>query len=52
MKPRVTLITLGVDDLKQAVAFYCDGLGSKTEGIVGEQFGPGRPFVGSGVESQ
>lgn len=38
MKPRVTLITLGVDDLKQAVAFYRDGLGFKTEGIVGEQF--------------
>lgn len=41
MKPRVTLITLGVDDLKQAVAFYRDGLGLKTEGIVGEQFEDG-----------
>jgi len=41
MKARVTLITLGVDDLKQAVAFYRDGLGFKTEGIVGEQFEDG-----------
>jgi catechol 2,3-dioxygenase-like lactoylglutathione lyase family enzyme len=41
MKPRVTLITLGVDDLKQAVAFYRDGLGFKTDGIVGEQFEDG-----------
>lgn len=38
MKPRITLITLGVDDLHRAVAFYRDGLGWKTEGIVGEQF--------------
>lgn len=41
MKPRVTLITLGVDDLKRAVAFYRDGLGLKTDGIVGEQFEDG-----------
>ena len=38
MTPRVTLITLGVDDLKRAVAFYRDGLGFNTDGIVGEQF--------------
>jgi hypothetical protein len=38
MKPRITLVTLGVDDLKRAVAFYRDGLGFNTEGIVGEQF--------------
>jgi hypothetical protein len=38
MKPRITLVTLGVDDLPRAVAFYRDGLGWKTEGIVGEQF--------------
>jgi uncharacterized glyoxalase superfamily protein PhnB len=41
MKPRITLITLGVDDLHRAVAFYRDGLGWKTEGIVGEQFEDG-----------
>ena len=27
MKPRLTVITLGVDDLHRAVAFYRDGLG-------------------------
>ncbi len=37
MKPRITLITLGVDDLERAVAFYRDGLGLKTEGIVGAE---------------
>lgn len=38
MKPRITLITLGVDDLEKAVAFYRDGLGLPTEGIVGKEF--------------
>jgi catechol 2,3-dioxygenase-like lactoylglutathione lyase family enzyme len=38
MKNRVTLITLGVDDLERAVAFYRDGLGLHTEGIVGKEF--------------
>ena len=38
MKPRVTLLTLGVDDLERAVAFYRDGLGLPTDGIVGTEF--------------
>jgi catechol 2,3-dioxygenase-like lactoylglutathione lyase family enzyme len=38
MQPRITLVTLGVDDLERAVRFYRDGLGLKTEGIVGTQF--------------
>lgn len=38
MKARITLITLGVDDLEKAVRFYRDGLGLKTEGIVGTEF--------------
>ena len=38
MKARITLLTLGVDDLERAVRFYRDGLGLKTEGIVGTQF--------------
>jgi catechol 2,3-dioxygenase-like lactoylglutathione lyase family enzyme len=38
MKPRITLITLGVDDLEKSVAFYRDGLGLHTEGIVGAEF--------------
>src|SRR3954454_18299072 len=38
MKARVTLLTLGVDDLERSVTFYRDGLGLKTEGIVGTEF--------------
>jgi catechol 2,3-dioxygenase-like lactoylglutathione lyase family enzyme len=38
MKPRITLLTLGVDDLDRAVRFYRDGLGLPTEGIVGNEF--------------
>jgi uncharacterized protein len=38
MKPRITLITLGVDNLERAVRFYRDGLGLKTQGIVGTEF--------------
>lgn len=38
MKPRISLITLGVDDLERAVAFYRDGLGLPTEGIIGTEF--------------
>jgi uncharacterized protein len=38
MKPRITLITLGVDDLRKAVRFYRDGLGLETDGIVGTEF--------------
>lgn len=38
MKPRITLITLGVDDLERAVRFYRDGLGLQTPGIIGTEF--------------
>ncbi len=38
MKPRITMITIGVDDLESAVRFYRDGLGLKSEGIVGKEF--------------
>jgi catechol 2,3-dioxygenase-like lactoylglutathione lyase family enzyme len=38
MKPRITFITLGVDDLERAVRFYRDGLGLKTPGIIGTEF--------------
>ncbi len=37
MKPRITLITLAVDDLKRSLAFYRDGLGLATPGIIGEE---------------
>jgi uncharacterized protein len=38
MKPRITLLTLGVDNLERALAFYRDGLGFPTRGIVGTEF--------------
>ncbi len=38
MKPRISLMTLGVDDLEKSLHFYRDGLGLKTEGIVGTEF--------------
>jgi catechol 2,3-dioxygenase-like lactoylglutathione lyase family enzyme len=38
MKPQITLITLGVDDLERSLAFYRDGLGLPSEGIVGQEF--------------
>ena len=37
MKPCITLLTLGVADLERAVAFYRDGLGWQTQGIVGRE---------------
>ena len=38
MKPKITILTLGVDDLESSVKFYRDGLGLPTEGIIGTQF--------------
>jgi catechol 2,3-dioxygenase-like lactoylglutathione lyase family enzyme len=38
MEPRITFITLGVDDLERALRFYRDGLGLATEGVVGQEF--------------
>ncbi|MGE0383475.1 MAG: VOC family protein [Gammaproteobacteria bacterium] len=41
MQPRISVITLGVADLDRAVAFYRDGLGWRTQGIVGTEFDNG-----------
>jgi catechol 2,3-dioxygenase-like lactoylglutathione lyase family enzyme len=38
MKPRITVITIGVDDLERSLRFYRDGLGLETEGIIGKEF--------------
>jgi catechol 2,3-dioxygenase-like lactoylglutathione lyase family enzyme len=38
MKPRISVITLGVSDLERSLAFYRDGLGLPTKGIVGQEF--------------
>ncbi len=41
MKARITLLTLGVDDLETSLAFYRDGMGWSTQGIVGTEFEQG-----------
>ena len=38
MKPRLTVLTLGVADLERSLVFYRDGLGFPTSGIVGREF--------------
>ena len=38
MKPRISMLTLGVDDLQRAMEFYRDGLGFPTQGIAGQEF--------------
>jgi len=38
MEPRISIITIGVDDLERAVRFYRDGLGFPTRGIVGTEY--------------
>ncbi len=41
MQPRITVITIGVDDLERALRFYRDGLGLPTQGIIGTEFAHG-----------
>ncbi|KVU03314.1 glyoxalase [Burkholderia ubonensis] len=38
MRPRISVLTIGVDDLDTAMRFYRDGLSLETEGIVGTEF--------------
>jgi len=38
MKPRITVITITVDDLERSLHFYRDGLGLPTKGIFGKEF--------------
>ena len=38
MKPRISVLTLGVADLERSLAFYRDGLGLATDGITGREF--------------
>jgi hypothetical protein len=38
LKPRITVITIGVDDLDNSLRFYRDGLGLPTNGIIGQEF--------------
>jgi catechol 2,3-dioxygenase-like lactoylglutathione lyase family enzyme len=41
MTPHITMITLAVDDLDRALRFYRDGLGWRTDGIVGGEHAHG-----------
>jgi catechol 2,3-dioxygenase-like lactoylglutathione lyase family enzyme len=38
MEPRIHVITLGVRNLERSLAFYRDGLGLESPGIIGTQF--------------
>ena len=38
MKPRLNVVTLGVDDLERSLAFYRDGLGLPSQGIFGTEY--------------
>ncbi len=38
MKPRIKLITLGVDDLERSLRFNRDGMGLETKGNTGQRF--------------
>jgi catechol 2,3-dioxygenase-like lactoylglutathione lyase family enzyme len=41
MKSRIKVLTLGVRDLERSLAFYRDGMGLPTKGIIGQQFEDG-----------
>ena len=45
MKPRIGMITVGVDDLNASLKFYREGLGLQTEGIIGTEFEHGAIVV-------
>jgi uncharacterized protein len=38
MKPRISVITLAVSNLERSLAFYRDGLGFQTSGVIGTEF--------------
>jgi catechol 2,3-dioxygenase-like lactoylglutathione lyase family enzyme len=38
MEPRISVITLAVADLERALAFYRDGLGLESRGVIGSEF--------------
>jgi uncharacterized protein len=41
MKSRIKVLTLAVRDLERSLAFYRDGMGLPTNGIIGQQFEDG-----------
>ena len=38
MQARITVLTIGVDNLERSLKFYRDGLGLPTDGIIGQEF--------------
>ena len=38
MEPRIDVLTLAVSDLERALAFYRDGLGLESPGVIGTEF--------------
>jgi catechol 2,3-dioxygenase-like lactoylglutathione lyase family enzyme len=38
MKARISVLSIGVDNLERSLAFYRDGLGLRTDGIIGTEF--------------
>jgi catechol 2,3-dioxygenase-like lactoylglutathione lyase family enzyme len=49
VEPRVNVITLAVDDLDRALAFYRDGLGFSSEGIIGTDWSDARTGANGAV---
>src|SRR5215216_5473451 len=41
MRPRIKVITMAVSDLEESLAFYRDGMGLPTQGIIGTEFEDG-----------
>ncbi len=48
MEPRIDVLTVAVDDLDRALAFYRDGLGFPNTGVVGTEF-PGDDATPAGA---
>src|SRR5262249_49867787 len=46
MEPRLNVITLAVDDLERALAFYRDGLGFESTGVIGSEWTDERTGAG------
>ena len=41
MNPRIKVLTLAVSDFERSLAFYRDGLGLPTQGVIGQEFEDG-----------
>lgn len=41
MRPSIKVLTLGVSNLEKSLAFYRDGMGLPTKGIIGQEFEDG-----------